>query len=70
LVWIGLAPTGIGVPSVRVAKSIGVTEPEPSSATYALLPSGVIATANGSLRLGSMIGVPAVFVARSIGTTV
>jgi hypothetical protein len=57
----------IAVPAVLVVVSIGVTEPELELATPAVLPSGVIATAPGSLQTG--IAVPAMSMARSIGVT-
>ena len=50
-----------------VATSIGVTELEPLFATYAVFPSGVIATPVGSWP--TVIDGPGRFVARSIGVT-
>src|SRR5690606_18798672 len=43
------AVTGIGAPAVKVAISIGVTSPESSLATKAVLPSGDMATSDGVL---------------------
>jgi hypothetical protein len=60
--------TGIGVPAMPVARSTGLTVSSPEFATYAVLPSGVIAIENGLVPTG--IGVPAVPVARSTGVSV
>ena len=57
------------MPSVLVERVIGTTWPGlPSSAMYAVEPSGVIAIASGFVM--PVIAVPAVFVATVIGTTV
>src|SRR5215471_7003303 len=42
-IWDGSSPTRIALPGLLVAVLIGVTVPELSLTTYAVLPSGVIA---------------------------
>ena len=58
----GSRPTGMGLPRVPVAIWIGVTVPGPEpgeSATYAVVPSGVIAMAEGlSPALTAVLGLP------------
>jgi len=55
------------LPGEFVAVRIGVTVSELESATYAVLPFGVIAMAMGTLP--TLIGFPAVLVAVRIGVT-
>src|SRR5262245_57004912 len=66
---IGAVAARIGVPTVFVAMSIGVTlfVSESNMATYAVLPSGVMAIPIGPFP--TIIEVPAVLVAMSIGVT-
>src|SRR5690348_11639135 len=60
-------PTLISLPVASVARSTGETLPGlVSNATYAGLPSGVIASANGEWRVGN--GVPIARVFRLMGT--
>ena len=58
----------MGASAVWVAMSMGVTVPSSVLTTRAIDPSGVMATATGSLP--TSMGVSAVWVARSTGTTV
>jgi hypothetical protein len=64
----GPLPTLIGGPALPVMMEIGVTVPSPLLTTYAVLLSGVIATAQGMFPTG--IGLPAVLVAVKMGVTV
>src|SRR3954452_9073195 len=63
----GPGSVAIAGPAVFVAVSIGVTEVELKFATYAVLPSGVIATPTGADA--TTIGAPAVLVLVSISVT-
>ena len=45
----GALPSVMGLPARSVAVSMGVTVPSPWLATYAVVPSGVMATARGEL---------------------
>src|SRR6202020_2187798 len=64
---VGPTPTGTGGRGRRVARVMGVTVPEPRSATRAVAPSGEMARASGSEPTG--MGGPAVMVVRSTGVT-
>jgi hypothetical protein len=64
----GTFPTLTGRPARPVAVVIGVTVPEPSFVTQAVLPSGVIAISKGLVP--TLIAFSAVFVAVRIGVTV
>src|SRR5919109_1360790 len=61
-------PTGMGVPGVLVAVSMGVTVCESRLPTYAVWPFGVMAMECGPLSTG--MAVPGVLVAVSMGVTV
>ena len=63
----GAVPTVIGAFAVFVPRSIGVTVPPALFATYAVLPSGVMAIDTGDDPTG--IGVPTAFVAALTGIT-
>ena len=64
----GLSPTfAMTAPAVPAATSTGVTESSVAFATYAVLPSGVIATADGPAP--TAIAVPRALLAVSIGVT-
>lgn len=64
---VGPVPAAIGAPGLLVAVSIGTTLLDPLSATYAVVPSGVIAMLSGLAP--AVMGVPAVLVAMSMGVT-
>src|ERR1700683_1469109 len=70
---VGSIGSGIGVPMVLVAVSIGVTLAALGLTAYTVDPSGVIAMAKSDSYaegLTTVIGVPTVLAARSIGVTV
>jgi hypothetical protein len=64
----GSLPTLIGLPGVLVAVAMGVTMPELKLVMKAVLPSGVIAIAQGPPP--TLIGFSRVLVAVAIGVTV
>ena len=64
----GASPTGITLSAVSVSVSMGVTVSSPLLTTYAVDPSGAMATASGELPTG--MGAPAVLVSVSMGVTV
>ena len=63
-----IPPALITLPTALVAVAMGVTVPEMTLATQAVVPSGVIAIASGAVP--TLIARPALLVAVRIGVTV